>query len=184
VKQFNEPEAKTNPRWQEIKVKYYRLMIEYHKHFAHYSDIAKAYREIFNTASIQADPLLWQDALSKLVIYAILSPWDAELSDLLHRLKDEKKLEQLPAFKTVLHEFVGDEVMNWPLAAEAEWRKDSTFATAAEGSDAMSDAPVVALSNELDVSTTEAERKEGASNGAARWNDLHKVGEGGQTREG
>jgi len=171
TKQFNEPSAKTDPTWQTIKLKYYKLMIEYHKHFAHYADIAKAYREIFHTNSVQEDPAQWKDALAKLVIYAILSPFDAELSDLLHRLKDEKKLDQLPAYKTVLQEYVGDEVMNWPLAAEAEWRKDSTFSTESSG---MSDAPVAQLSNELDVSVTEAERKEGASSGAARWNDLHK----------
>jgi len=177
VKQFNEPEAKTNPKWQEIKIKYYKLMIEYHQHFAHYYDIAKAYREIFNTASVQADPAQWKDALSKLVIYGILSPWDAELSDMLNRIKGEKKLDQLPAIKQVLTEFIGDEVMPWPLPTEAEWQKDSTFSTAAASSSTMSDtaaAPAQPLSNELDVSSTEAERKEGASSGAARWNDLHK----------
>ncbi len=82
VKQFNEPEAKTNPKWQEIKIKvssagarqrarcvcsgkigcslpvalplsffvflsqYYKLMIEYHHHYAHYYEIAKSYREV------------------------------------------------------------------------------------------------------------------------------------------
>jgi len=49
---------------------------------------------------VQADPAQWKDALSKLVIYGILSPWDAELSDMLNRIKTEKKLEQLPAIKS------------------------------------------------------------------------------------
>jgi len=77
----------------------------------------------------------------------------------------------------VLTEFIGDEVMPWPLPSEAEWQKDSTFSASSASSSAMSDtaaAPVQSLSNELDVSSTEAERKEGASSGAARWNDLHK----------
>ena len=100
VKQFNESDAKTNAKWQHIKIKYYKLMIEYHQHYSNYAEITKAYREIFNTVLVQADPSQWQDALSKLVIYGILSPWDAELSDLLHRISKEKKLEQLPAIKS------------------------------------------------------------------------------------
>jgi len=50
---------------------------------------------------VQEDPAQWKDVLSKLVIYGILSPWDAELSDLLNRISKEKKLEQLPAIKSV-----------------------------------------------------------------------------------
>lgn len=84
--------------------------------------------------------------------------------------------------RSVLSEFIGDEVMNWPLSSEKEWQSNSTFTDASAGAsgDAMSDASAAAaaapakLSNELDVSSTEAERKEGASSGAARWNDLHK----------
>jgi 26S proteasome regulatory subunit N5 len=221
VKQFNEGDAKTNPKWQELKMKYYSLMIEYHKHFSHYLEITKAYREIFNTARVQADPAQWKEILTKLVIYGILSPWDAELSDILNRIATEKKLEQLPAVKSVhtqparaammpravdrlmrevgcsvltgfllrlfcvlrrsvLDEFIGDEIMNWPLSAAAEFKSNSTFTDASAvgaSSSAMSDVtPAVApkLSDELDVSETEDERKEGASSGAQRWNDLHK----------
>jgi 26S proteasome regulatory subunit N5 len=180
VKQFAEPEAKTDVKWQEIKLKYYRLMIEYHKHFSHYLEIAKAYREMFNTAIVQADPALWKDILSKLVVYGLLSPWDAELSDILHRVATEKKLEQLPAVKQVLDEFIGAELISWPLAGDAAFRSNSTFTDAAASlaaADAMSDvtpAASVKLSDDLDVSETEAERKEGSSSGAARWNDLHK----------
>ena len=57
--------------------------------------------QIFHTISVQEDPAQWKDVLSKLVIYGILSPWDAELSDLLNRISKEKKLEQLPAIKSV-----------------------------------------------------------------------------------
>lgn len=135
---------------------------------------------------MQADPLQWQDALTKLVIYGLLSPWDAELSDLLHRVSKEKKLEQLPALKQLLTEFIGDEIMNWPLSVEKDIKADSTFtavapveqAVVSSSSSAMSDVPVAQpvqiLSNDLDVSATEAERKEGATSGAQRWNDLHK----------
>lgn len=132
---------------------------------------------------MQADPAQWQDALSKLVIYGLLSPWDAELSDLLHRVSKEKKLDQLPAIKQLLTDFIGDEIMNWPLAVEKDIKGDSTFTDAAPeqaavSASAMSDVPVAQpvqlLSNDLDVSATEAERKEGASSGAQRWNDLHK----------
>jgi len=184
VKQFNEPDAKTDDRWQAIKIKYYTLMIEYHKHYSNYLEITKAYREIFHTNVIQTDQAQWRDVLTKLVIYGILSPWDAELSDILHRISKEKKLEQLPAVKSVLDEFIGSEVMSWPLSVADEWKQNETFTEVTASAvdrdpNAMSDAPTpssssVRLSDELDVSETEAERKEGAGSGAARWNDLHK----------
>lgn len=100
TKHFNAPENRENDRWQQLKLKYYNLIIEYHQHFAHYLEIAKAYREMFNTPVVQADPAQWKPTLAKLVIYGILSPWDAELSDILHRIAQEKKLEQLPQIKS------------------------------------------------------------------------------------
>jgi hypothetical protein len=105
----------------------------------------------------------------------------------LHRVSLEKKLEQLPAVKAVLEEFIGREIMSWPLSAEAEFKASTTFSDATKlqavkkDASAMEDVPAAAavaapakLSNELDVSETEAERKEGDSSAAQRWNDLHK----------
>lgn len=69
--------------------------------------------------------------------------------------------------------------MSWPLTADKEFRSNSAFgaaaASVARATDMVDVTPAAAaLSDELDVSETEAERKEGASSGAQRWNDLHK----------
>lgn len=88
----------------------------------------------------------------------------------------------LPRFsRSVLDEFIGAELMSWPLTGDAAQalRSNSTFADVnAADAATMSDAPAAGaaskLSDELDVTSTEAERAEGASSGASRWNDLHK----------
>ena len=45
--------------------------------------------------------LIYAQALKKSVLYLLLAPYDHEQSDLLHRVYQEKKLEQLPTYKYV-----------------------------------------------------------------------------------
>ena len=45
--------------------------------------------------------LIYTQALKKSVLYLLLAPYDHEQSDLLHRVYQEKKLEQLPTYKYV-----------------------------------------------------------------------------------
>lgn len=49
-------------------------------------------------------------------------------SDVLHRLKTEPKLAQLPAATALLGMFTAKELMTWPLEHEADWKKDACFA--------------------------------------------------------
>lgn len=38
-------------------------------------------------------------ALKSVVLYVILSPYDNEQSDLVHRISEDKKLEEIPKYK-------------------------------------------------------------------------------------
>jgi len=124
---------KVNPKnlngddFQDLKLKYYQLMIQYHMYYGNYLEICKAWRNIFKTPKIQADATLWKQALRRVVLFAILSPWDAELSDMLTQLTTEKKLNELSTVKTLLDQFLADELITWPLPNENEWKSEEAF---------------------------------------------------------
>jgi len=84
-----------------LKLKYYKLMIELQTTNKDYLAICRSYRAIFNTPIVQANADQWKAALSHAVMYLVLAPYDAEVSDLLHRLKAEPKVADLPSSKYV-----------------------------------------------------------------------------------
>eukprot|EP00128_Syssomonas_multiformis_P004855 Colp12_sorted_trinity150504_noHs@35410 len=102
-----------NVEYQDLKLKYCNLMISCAEHEGTTLEICKLYRSIFDTPSIQEDPEKWKKALTNVVIYLILSPFDNEQSDLVHRVAQEKKLKQLTWERDLLELFTTAEVMNW-----------------------------------------------------------------------
>ncbi|XP_013794240.1 26S proteasome non-ATPase regulatory subunit 12-like [Limulus polyphemus] len=52
-------------------------------------------------------------ALKNVVLYLILSPFDNEQSDLIHRLKEDKNLEEIPKFRDLLKLFITPELIRW-----------------------------------------------------------------------
>jgi len=123
----------------DLKLKYYKLMIEFYLHSSNYFAICKSYKAIFDTKSVQDDPAQWKQALKNVVIFLVLSPFDSESSDLMHRIKTEKKLTELVLPKVVLDLFTTDELMAWPLPSDAEWKQDAVFSDKAEGAKRLAD---------------------------------------------
>ena len=54
-------------------------------------------------------------SLRSMIIFLALSPWSNEVSDMMNRLKSEKRLEQFPLFKQLLTNFTTPEIFAWPL---------------------------------------------------------------------
>ncbi|EDO29191.1 predicted protein [Nematostella vectensis] len=52
-------------------------------------------------------------ALKHVVLFLVLAPFDNEQSDLLHRVKEDKTLEEIPLYKELLKCFTTSELMNW-----------------------------------------------------------------------
>lgn len=102
-----------DPSIQELKLKYYRLMIELDQHEGSYLAICKHYRALYNTPCIQEDDVKKHETLKNVVLYLILSPYDNEQSDLIHRVKDDKNLEEVPLYKDLLQLFITAELINW-----------------------------------------------------------------------
>ena len=131
TKMLNEKE------YTEEKLRYYKLMIQYHLHFGQYYPIAQAYHAIYNTPEGQKDT----EVLKSLVIFALLSGYDSEVSDFIARIKDDKALSTIPEYKTLLLDYVGDEIITWPLTQQqqTEIMTNNTFTSSTDSSATMTD---------------------------------------------
>jgi hypothetical protein len=65
--------------------------------------------------TLQSEPARLNAVLESMVLYLVLSPWDNEVSDTLHRLKTDARLETVPAFRALVQQLTTNEVVQWPL---------------------------------------------------------------------
>jgi 26S proteasome regulatory subunit N5 len=101
---------------QDLKVRYYKLMIRYYTHEQNYLEICRCWHAIYDTPSIQENNTAWAEALESMVLFVILSPFDNHQHDLMNRIWTEKKLEEKPLalYRELLRLFISNEVINWP----------------------------------------------------------------------
>ncbi|XP_066140222.1 26S proteasome non-ATPase regulatory subunit 12 [Euwallacea fornicatus] len=98
---------------QDLKLKYYRLMMELDQHEGSYLATCKHYRAVLNTPSIQENQTEKQASAKAVVLYLILAPYDNEQSDLTHRVLTDKVLEEIPLYKSLLKLFTTPELIKW-----------------------------------------------------------------------
>jgi 26S proteasome regulatory subunit N5 len=87
-----------DPAYQDLKVRFYKLMIEHSLHSNDYLKTCKNYRALYDTPLIK-DSEEWKEILSNIVVFCILAPFDIEQFDLIHRVKQDPLLSKLPVFK-------------------------------------------------------------------------------------
>ena len=73
-------------------------MIELNQHEGLYLDICRFYRSVFDTPKIQEDAAKRLEVFRCACLYVILSPYDNEQSDLIHRLKRVRPKPRAPPF--------------------------------------------------------------------------------------
>ncbi|CAN8007240.1 unnamed protein product, partial [Ixodes pacificus] len=113
------PKFFDDPEQQDLKLRYYRLMIELDQHEGSYLAICRHYSALYRTESVQEDPKQRQEALKKLLLFLVLSPHDNEQHDLLHRTKADKRLDELPQYQELLKLFLTPELINWRSLCQA-----------------------------------------------------------------
>ncbi|KAL4240432.1 26S proteasome non-ATPase regulatory subunit 12 [Mactra antiquata] len=102
-----------DPGTTELKLKYYQLMIDLDEHEGSYLAICKHYRAVYDTTEIKENQEKAKEALRYVVLYLILSPYDNEQSDMIHRVKEDKLLEEIPKYKDLLKHFTTHEIIQW-----------------------------------------------------------------------
>jgi len=108
----------TEPENQDLKLRYYDLMIILSLHENQFLNACKYYRQVYDTPSILEDEAKWKDVLQNVVLFIVLSPYDNEQSDLLHRIYEGKKLTETPLHYELAKCFVTNELMRWPKIEE------------------------------------------------------------------
>lgn len=98
---------------QDLKLKYYQLMIELCHHEGKYLPICRHYKAVFSTPCIQEDKEKMKEALRNVILYVILSPHDNEQADLLARISEEQQLEEIPVYQQLLKNFTINELAEW-----------------------------------------------------------------------
>jgi len=116
---------------QDLKLKYYELMIELCHHDGKYLPICHHYKAVYSTPCVQEDKEKMKEALKNVVMYVILSPYDNEQSDFLARISQEQQLDEIPTYKQLLKNFTTTELIHWTRFKELYEKelRDSSLAT-------------------------------------------------------
>jgi len=96
----------------DLRLKFYEYMIEFGLHENDYLDICKNYRAVYDTKMVQDDNDKKLIAMRNAVLFIVLAKYDNEQSDLIHRIKAEKVLQDLTKYKEVLDKFTTFELIN------------------------------------------------------------------------
>ncbi|KNZ74127.1 26S proteasome non-ATPase regulatory subunit 12 [Termitomyces sp. J132] len=100
---------------QDLKLKFYDLMIQHALHQSNYLDAAKFYHKVWETPSIKNDTEdKGRAALEHIVYYVVLAPHDNEQSDMMHHLFIDSALSKLDLHYNLVKCFTTRELMRWP----------------------------------------------------------------------
>jgi len=104
---------------EEIKVRFYRLMIQYDMHENQPFELSQHYHAIYNTSTVKDNEQVWKEALQACILFLILAPHTNEQQDMLHRIKlYTKPLEKIPEFKEAVRLFTTNELIRYPLVCQ------------------------------------------------------------------
>mmetsp|Transcript_15111 Transcript_15111/g.32437 ORF Transcript_15111/g.32437 Transcript_15111/m.32437 type:complete len:457 (-) Transcript_15111:1799-3169(-) len=105
---------------EEYKVKFFTLMAELHRHEKDPFALAQDYHSIYSTPLILNDDTKWKEALQTTVVYLAVSPYSSEQQDMMNRVCGDSNLEKLPSFHSTIKLFLKKEIINYPMANQAE----------------------------------------------------------------
>ncbi|KAI8139647.1 PCI domain-containing protein [Fennellomyces sp. T-0311] len=121
---------------EDLKLRFYDLMIKHALHEEQYLNVHKFYKQIYDSESIKQDESKWKEVLQNAVLFIVLSPYDNEQSDLLHRTYEDPQLAQVPLYHELAKCFVTTELMRWAKIEEvygATLRQTDVFSKTTEG---------------------------------------------------
>lgn len=114
---------------QDIKVRFYKLMIEYDTHEKATFNLCQDYHSIYDTPSVKEDASeKWKEYLQASVLFLVLAPHDNHQQDMLFRVAQYKQLEELPAYKALVKVFTTPEIIGYPVEHQDELEADACLA--------------------------------------------------------
>eukprot|EP01090_Pellita_catalonica_P013100 TRINITY_DN3032_c0_g1_i2.p1 TRINITY_DN3032_c0_g1~~TRINITY_DN3032_c0_g1_i2.p1 ORF type:complete len:470 (+),score=106.44 TRINITY_DN3032_c0_g1_i2:208-1410(+) len=99
---------------EDLKLKYYHLLVTFYKNENKYLDICRSFKEIYDAKCVQDDKTQWTRYLKLISFFVVLAQYGNEQSDFLHRLRKERQLLEVPEYQSLLRLFATTELINWP----------------------------------------------------------------------
>ena len=99
----------------DLKLRYYEQQITLAKHDDAYLEVAKHYRQVLDTESVESNSTQLHAVLQRIIWFILLAPYDNEQSDLLHRINLDTRNDQVPKDAALLKQFTITELMRWPM---------------------------------------------------------------------
>eukprot|EP00286_Rhodomonas_abbreviata_P021292 CAMPEP_0181311530 /NCGR_PEP_ID=MMETSP1101-20121128/13188_1 /TAXON_ID=46948 /ORGANISM="Rhodomonas abbreviata, Strain Caron Lab Isolate" /LENGTH=473 /DNA_ID=CAMNT_0023418271 /DNA_START=9 /DNA_END=1430 /DNA_ORIENTATION=+ len=98
---------------QELKIRYYKLLVRIFNQKDDYLELANAYYSMLQTPIVQEDANQWMPIMKSVVVYLVLSKHDNHHQDFVERLLQDKKLNQLKPYMVLLTYFKTMELVRW-----------------------------------------------------------------------
>lgn len=102
-------------QYEDLKIAFYELQIQFSAVERDPFEIAKSHFALFKSESVQEDSRKWKFELKSTIVNLACAKYSNEVVDMIHRLLEDRKLLEIPEFKSFLSHFVTDEVAQWPL---------------------------------------------------------------------
>lgn len=104
---------------EATRLRFYGLMASLHQQQHDALALCKDHQAVLATRGYADDAAKWVPAMQSVVVYLALAPWSNEVSDTMHRLKADKRLEEagLASHKALLELLTTHELVSWPLPA-------------------------------------------------------------------
>lgn len=99
----------------DLKLRYYEQQIILAKHEDKYLEVCKHYRQVLDTESVEKNPEQLRAVLQRVIYFILLAPYDNEQSDLLHKIHQDSRNEEVPKEEALLKQFTISELMRWPM---------------------------------------------------------------------
>lgn len=116
---------------EDLKIRFFRLLIEYYSHEKDSLELAKAHIAIFRSPSTRESKDKWIPELQASVLFLCISPYDNHQVDLIHNLltNDKDFLSQVSDYQAMLKRFVTSEIAQWPLPEHAVITKNEILSS-------------------------------------------------------
>jgi 26S proteasome regulatory subunit N5 len=115
---YFEPTDEGVPSLETLKLRYYELMVEYYSHSDEYLEQCRCYQNILECAEVKNDRERWVPTLKKIVWLVCLSKHEPMQQSILHGVKGNLKLSDLPTHEALVKQFCTKEIIHWTTLQE------------------------------------------------------------------
>ena len=101
------------PRLEQLKLRYYRQMVQVHEQDDKTLEVCRCYLSMFHTPSVQRDAALFLPILRSVCWYLVLSQSEPMQVSLLEQVFNDAKIDKDDSLKRLLNDFRSELPVSW-----------------------------------------------------------------------